>query len=93
MRGLRAKGNFIDDWLVHEKEMNSRGFMGEFELRQEYEEAKRKILELEEDSEVKSDKEKEEMNAIERLNKIAEEYIVDKETLREAMRKINERSE
>jgi hypothetical protein len=28
------------------------------------------------------------MNAIERLNKIAEEYIVDKETLREAMKKV-----
>lgn len=87
MRGLRAKGNFIDDWLVHEKEMNS---IGEFELRQEYEEAKRKILELEEDTEVKSDKEKEEMDAIERLNKIAEEYIINKETLREAMKKMEQ---
>lgn len=90
MRGLRAKGNFIDDWLVHEKEMNSRGFMGEFELRQEYEEAKRKILELEEDIEVKSDKEKEEMDAVERLNKIVEEYIVNKEILRKAMKKVEQ---
>lgn len=88
MRGLRAKGNFIDDWVVHEKEMNSRGFMGNFELRQKYEKAKRKVLQLDEDIEVKNDESV--MDTIERLNKIAEEYIVDKETLREAMKKIEQ---
>lgn len=88
MRGLRAKGNFIDDWVTHEKEMNNRGFMGDFELRQKYEEAKRKVLQLDEGIEVKNDESV--MDTIERLNKIAEEYIVDKETLREAMKKIEQ---
>lgn len=89
MRGLRAKGNFIDDWVVHEKEMNSRGFIGDFELRQKYEEAKRRVLKLDEDTEVENDEEKI-MDTIERLNKIAEEYIVDKKTLREAMEKVEQ---
>ena len=89
MRGLRAKGNFIDDWVVHEKEMNSKGFMGNFELRQKYEEAKRKVLKLNEDIEMKNDK-GEIIDTIEKLNKIAEEYIVDKETLRKAMEKVEQ---
>lgn len=90
MRGLRTKGNFIDDWLAHEKEMNIRGFMGDFELRQEYEEAKRKLLGFDEDIEVKSDKEKTMDSVYERLSKLVEEYIADKETLREAMKKTNQ---
>ena len=48
-RGLRAKGNFIDDWLVHEKEMNSRGFMGDFELREKFDKIKRKALGVDEE--------------------------------------------
>jgi hypothetical protein len=79
-RGLRAKCNFIDDWIEHEKEMNIRGFMGEFDVREKYEEAKRKALGLEEDIENDED-------TVERLSKINEEYIVNKETLREAMKK------
>ena len=81
-RGLRAEGNFIDDWVVHEKEMN----MGEFELRQKYKEVKRRALGWEEED---NDEEKV-MDTVERLNKIAEEYIVDKETLREAMKKVEQ---
>jgi hypothetical protein len=79
-RGLRAKCNFIDDWIGYEKEMNIRGFMGEFDVREKYEEAKRKALGLEEDIENDED-------TVERLSKINEEYIVNKETLREAMKK------
>lgn len=75
-RGLRAKCNFIEDQIGHE--MNIRDFMSEFELREKYEEAKRKALGLEED--IESD-------TVERLSKINEEYIVNKETLREAMKK------
>ena len=40
-----------------------------------------------EESEVKNDKEKATDAAYERLNKIAEEYIVHKEILKEAMKK------
>ena len=85
-RGLRAEGNFIDDWVVHEKEMNIMGFIGEFEFRQKYEEAKRRALGWEEED---NDEEKV-MDTVERLNKIAEEYIVDKETLREVMKKVKQ---
>ena len=76
-RGLRAKCNFIDDWIGHEKEMNIRGFMGEFDVREKYEEAKRKALGLED---IEND-------TVERLSKINEEYIVNKEILKEAMKK------
>ena len=80
-RGLRAKCNFIDDWIGHEKEMNVMGFMSEFELREKYEEAKRKVLGLEGD--IESD-------TVERLSEVAEEYIVNKETLRKAMQKVEQ---
>lgn len=71
MRGYRAKGNFIED---------SAG------LSLEDMKALFDSLYVEE-SEVKNDKEKAEDAAYERLNKIAEEYVVHKEILREAMEK------
>ena len=66
MRGLRAKGNFIEDGAGFEN------------------------LCVEE-WEVKSDKEKATDEAYEILNKMAEEQIVHKEVLREAMEKIKQR--
>jgi hypothetical protein len=68
MRGLRAKGNFIDDGLGLDLE-------------------DMKALFDVEESEVKNDKEKATDAAYERLSKIAEEYVVHKETLKEAMKK------
>lgn len=69
MRGLRAKGNFIDDGLGLDLE-------------------DMKALFDVEESEVKNDKEKATDAAYERLSKIAEEYVVHKETLKEAMKKV-----
>lgn len=73
MRGLRAKGNFIDDGTGLEDMKN--------------------VFEnlCEEKWEVKNDKDKATDEAYEILNKIAEEYIVHKEILREAMEKIKQR--
>lgn len=48
-RGLRAKGNFIEDWVGYEKEMNGMGFMGDFELRENYEKIKRRALGIDEE--------------------------------------------
>lgn len=70
-RGLRAKGNFIED---------STGL--------DLEDVKALFDSLYvEESEVKNDKEKATDAAYERLNKIAEEYVVHKEILKEAMKK------
>lgn len=74
MRGLRAKGNFIDDGLGLDLEDVKALFESLYV----------------EESEVKNDKEKAEDAAYERLNKIAEEYVVHKETLREAMEKMKQ---
>lgn len=71
MRGLRAKGNFIDDGLGLDLE-------------------DMKALFDVEESEIKSDKEKATDAAYERLSKIAEEYVVHKETLKEAMKKVEQ---
>lgn len=71
MRGLRAKGNFIDDGLGLDLE-------------------DMKALFDVEESEVKNDKEKATDAAYERLSKIAEEYVVHKETLKEAMKKVEQ---
>lgn len=68
MRGLRAKGNFIDDGLGLDLE----DMKALFDVKE---------------SEVKNDKEKATDAAYERLSKIAEEYVVHKETLKEAMKK------
>ena len=70
-RGLRAKGNFIEDSTG----LNLEDVKALFDS-----------LYVEE-SEVKGDKEKAIDAAYERLNKIAEEYVVHKEILKEAMKK------
>lgn len=70
-RGLRAKGNFIEDSTG----LNLEDVKALFDS-----------LYVEE-SEVKNDKEKATDAAYERLNKIAEEYVVHKEILKEAMKK------
>ena len=72
MRGLRAKGNFIDDGTGLEDIFESL---------------------CAEELEVKSDKDKAADEAYEKLSKIAEEQIVHKEVLREAMEKIKQRQE
>ena len=71
MRGYRAKGNFIDDGLGLDLEDMKALFDSLYV----------------EESEVKNDKEKATDAAYERLSKIAEEYVVHKEILREAMEK------
>lgn len=74
MRGLRAKGNFIDDGLGLDLEDMKALFDSLYV----------------EESEVKNDKEKATDAAYERLSKIAEEYVVHKETLKEAMKKVEQ---
>lgn len=74
MRGLRAKGNFIEDGAGLSLEDMKALFDSLYV----------------EESEVKNDKEKAADAAYERLNKIAEEYIVHKEVLKEAMEKVNQ---
>ena len=70
-RGLRAKGNFIEDSTG----LNLEDVKALFDS-----------LYVEE-SEIKNDKEKATDAAYERLSKIAEEYVVHKEILKEAMKK------
>lgn len=92
MRGLRAKGNFIDDWVVHEKEMNSRGFMGNFELRQIYEKVKRKALELDEEELGLSIEEMQSLFKSLFMMEEDDEIIMDKEKgMEEAYQRIRER--
>ena len=74
MRGYRAKGNFIEDGLGLDLEDVKALFDSLYV----------------EESEVKNDKEKAEDAAYERLNKIAEEYVVHKEILKEAMEKVEQ---
>lgn len=71
MRGYRAKGNFIEDGIGLSLEDMKALFDSLYV----------------EESEVKNDKEKATDAAYERLSKIAEEYIVHKEILKEAMEK------
>lgn len=71
MRGYRAKGNFIEDSTGLDLEDMKALFDSLYV----------------EKSEVKNDKEKATDAAYERLNKIAEEYVVHKEALKKAMEK------
>ena len=74
MRGYRAKGNFIEDGVGLDLEDMKVLFDSLYV----------------EESEVKNDKEKAEDAVYERLSKIAEEYVVHKEILKEAIEKVKQ---